>query len=114
MDKWQKFLTEQEEPDETRRGEMGFETDCILLYDKGVRKQKYVLNSVREIAGVRIVNVTTPTADQPTGQAVGIQIKYSPVKKQELVSYLSFLKGEIVRIKGVVSVNFVRTNKVQL
>ena len=114
MSKWKRFLTEQADTDESERGEMGFETDCILLYDKTTRKQKYVLNSIREIAGVRIVNVTTPTSDQPTGHAVGIKIKYSPVKKQELVSYLSFLKGEIVRVKGVISVNFVRTNKVRL
>ena len=87
--------------------EIGFETDAVLIYDKTVRKQKYVLNSLREIAGVRIVTVISPTEDQAGNQAVGI-------RKQPLLSYNTFLKRNILTTKGVEQVRFFDTKKVKL
>jgi hypothetical protein len=94
--------------------EIGFETDAVLIYDKSIRKQKYVLNSLREIAGVRIVTVISPTQPQGENQAVGIRIKYTPDRKQPLLSYNTFLKRNILTTKGVEQVRFFDTKKVKL
>ena len=100
--------------EDTSPEEIGFETDAVLVYDKTVRKQKYVLNSLREIAGVRIVTVISPTEDQSGNQAVGIRIKYSPEKQQPLLTYNTFLKRNILITKGVEQVRFFDTKKVKL
>jgi len=112
--KFKKFLSEETGWAQRDPREVGFETDSVLIYDKTARKQKYILNSLREIAGVRIVTVISPTEDQGDHQAVGIRIKYSPVQRRELTSYTSFLKQSIFAIKGVNSVRFLRTIKVDL
>jgi|10_taG_2_1085330.scaffolds.fasta_scaffold103708_3 hypothetical protein len=113
MDKWKEFLLEQTGlPEETV--EIGFESECLLYYDKRARKQKYILNSIREVAGVRIVTVTSPTTNQGEKQIVGITIKFTPFRQKTAVSYLAFLKQNILTISGVTSVVFVHTNKVML
>jgi len=94
--------------------EIGFETDALLIYDKVTRKQKYVLNSMREIAGVRIVTVVSPTEDRGENQVVGIRIKYTPAKEQAVLSYNTFLKRSILSTKGVVQVRFLSTTKIKL
>jgi len=50
----------------------------------------------------------------PSGQLVGIRLKFTPVKKAEITIFTSFLRGEILRIKGVVSIRFVKTVKANL
>lgn len=111
--KWKKYrLNEQER----KQGsvEIGYETDAALVYDKSIRKQKYCLNSIREIEGVRIVNVISPVDQLPSGQLVGIRLKYTPIKKAEITTFTSFLRGEILAIKGVVSIRFLKTVKANL
>ena len=63
------------------------------IFEPGYQKHKeyhteYILNSIREIEGVRIVNVITPTEPYGETDRVGIRVKYTPHYK-ELVSYLS-------------------------
>jgi hypothetical protein len=113
MKEWKKFLNEQSN-DLEQVIEIGFESSCLLYYDKTTRKQKYILNSIREIAGVRIVTVTTPTVPKGEKQAVGVTIKFSPFRHKDTVSYMAFLKQSILTVKGVNSVTFLRTAKVQL
>ena len=81
---WKEYLTEERKHGDV---EVGFESDGVLVYDKAARKQKYILNSIREIEGVRIVNVITPTEPYGETDRVGIRVKYTPHYK-ELVSYL--------------------------
>ena len=108
------LLSEAWGDDDPTREEIGFETDAVLLYDKSIRKQKYILNSLREISGVRIVTVISPTEDQGANQAVGIRIKYTPDKQQPLLSYNTYLKRNILITMGVVQVRFFDTKKVKL
>ena len=111
--KWKNYkLNEQER--KQGRIEIGYETDAALIYDKAIRAQKYCLNSIREIEGVRIVNVTSPVDQLPSGQLVGIRLKFTPVKKAEITTFTSFLRGEILAIKGVVSIRFLKTVKANL
>tara|TARA_R110000824_G_scaffold152806_11_gene324137 strand:+ start:2885 stop:3229 length:345 start_codon:yes stop_codon:yes gene_type:complete len=113
MKEWKKFLNEQSE-DAEQVVEIGFESSCMLYYDKEIRKQKYILNSIREVAGVRIVTVTTPTVAKGAKQAVGVTIKFSPFRHKNTVSYIAFLKQSILTVKGVNTITFLRTTKVQL
>ena len=109
---WKQYLLN-EAPEKSAPVEIGFETASLLTYDKTVRKQKYILNSIREIEGVRIVNVVTPTEKNPAGaQVVGILIKHTPTSGKE--NYENFLRQSIIKIKGVDSVRFIKTNKVYL
>ena len=96
------------------RQEIGYETDCLLIYDKLIRKQKYVLNSLREIAGIRIVTVISPTEPRGESQVVGIRLKYTPSREQTLLSYTAFLKRSILSTNGVLQVRFLHTTKVKL
>jgi hypothetical protein len=111
--KWKDYKLNEEE---RKQGtiEIGYETDAALIYDKTIRPQKYCLNSIREIEGVRIVNVTSPVDQLPSGQLVGVRLKFTPVKKAEITTFTSFLRGEILSIKGVVSIRFLKTVKANL
>lgn len=110
---WRDFLSEQIQPGGVQ--ELGYESDCILLYDKEVRKQKYVLNSIREILGVRIVSVVAPTAPRTDKlESVGIRIKFTPAAGAQYEVYITGLKKTILAIKGVNGINFVATAKAYL
>ena len=111
---WKDFLSEQVGQAGGLK-ELGYEADCILLYDKEVRKQKYVLNSIREIVGVRIVSVVAPTAPRTDKlESVGIRIKFTPTAGTQYEVYITALKKAILAITGVNGVNFVATAKVHL
>ena len=103
---WKNHLSEEKE--------WNYHTECDVVYDSKVRNQTYVLNDVREILGVRIVTVTDPVEVHGGLEMVKVMLKYDPPPGQPLVSFMPYLKRNMLRINGITKVKMGRTQKVEI
>ena len=109
MNTWKEFLSE------ARQIEYAYETLAMVKYDSTKRNQTFVLHDIRELCGVRVVDVAEPVESHGDIEEVKVRIKRGvPSTFSTLREYLEILQTSIKAIQRVQGAVMLANNQVEL
>ena len=109
MNTWKEFLSE------ARQIEYAYETLAMVKYDSTKRNQTFILHDIRELCGVRVVDVAEPVESHGDIEEVKVRIKHDvPSTFSTLREYLEILQTSIKAIQGVQGAVMLANNQVEL
>jgi len=109
MNTWKSFLSE------ARQIEYAYQTLALIKYDSMRRNQTFILHDIRELCGVRVVDVSEPVETHGEVEEVKILIKHDiPKSFSGIKEYIRILQTSIKAIEGVQGAAMLTTNQVEL
>tara|TARA_R110000824_G_scaffold258474_4_gene447438 strand:- start:420 stop:752 length:333 start_codon:yes stop_codon:yes gene_type:complete len=109
MNTWKGFLSE------ARQIEYAYETLAAVKYNSSKRNQTFILHDIRELCGVRVVDVAEPVGTHGDIEEVKVLIKHDiPSSFSSLKEYLVILQTSIKAISGVQGAVMLTSGQVEL